>query len=336
MLTPPKLADNRIIARLYQSYGLRIDQVRFLPLGADVNTAVYRVDASDGTAYLLKLRLGDFNETAVSVPDWLYRQGIRRVMAPIPTTTRRLWVHAHGYDWLLYPFVVGTNGFEAAFSRGHWMVLGQTLAAVHAAMLPTALGERMPREDYSPVWRNRVRMYQQRAERHAYDDPIAAGLAAFWIGKRHEIHTIVERAERLARVLRQSELPCVVCHADIHAGNVLVGAHDELAIVDWDTLILAPKERDLMFVGGGIGGVWATVQETALFYQGYGPTTIDPVALSYYRYERIVADLAAYGDQIFEMHGSSGDRAQGLQQVMEQFLPRSVVEIAHQTYQRLR
>ena len=39
----------------------------------------------------------------------------------------------------------------------------------------------------------------------------------------------------------------------VHAGNVLLGDNDKLAIVDWDNPIMAPKERDLMFVGGGIG-----------------------------------------------------------------------------------
>jgi spectinomycin phosphotransferase len=40
-----------------------------------------------------------------------------------------------------------------------------------------------------------------------------------------------------------------------HAGNVVVGADNELTIVDWDEPILAPKERDLMFIGGGVDGI---------------------------------------------------------------------------------
>lgn len=27
-------------------------------------------------------------------------------------------------------------------------------------------------------------------------------------------------------------------------------------IVDWDEPIMAPKERDLMFIGGGVANVW--------------------------------------------------------------------------------
>jgi spectinomycin phosphotransferase len=335
MLTPPALSADTIIACSYDAYGLRISQVSFLPIGADVNTAVYRVDAEDGTPYFLKLRRGDFDEVAVAVPAWLHAQGIRRVVAPIATTTQRLWVNVHGFDWILYPFVEGHNGFAAALSPAQWVALGESLRAIHATVLPSALGRRVPREVYAPQWRDIVKGFDQQVETSAYDDPVAGSLAAFWITKRREIRSMVERAEQLGRALQQRAGPFVLCHTDLHAGNVLLSSNDDLVIVDWDNPIFAPKERDLMFVGGGVGAVWDDAQEEALFYQGYGTTEIDPIALAYYRYERIVADLAAYGAQIFGAQGSVEDREEGLQQVMGQFLPNRVVAIAHRTYQQL-
>jgi len=173
---------------------------------------------------------------------------------------------------------------------------------------------------------------------HPADDPLARRLAAFWRTRRDEIRTLVERSEQLGQMLRQrtgASDAFVLCHTDLHAGNVLLCADDELAIVDWDAPIFAPKERDLMFMGGGIGAIWDSVREEALFYQGYGATEIDPVALSYYRYERIVEDVAAYGEQIFEAQGSVEDREHGLLGTMGQFDPGRVVSIAHQTYERL-
>ena len=56
MREPPNLADRAIIAALHAHYGLSVTTLTFLPLGADSASAVYRVDADDGTANLLKAR----------------------------------------------------------------------------------------------------------------------------------------------------------------------------------------------------------------------------------------------------------------------------------------
>ena len=218
--------------------------------------------------------------------------------------------------------------------RAAWIALGPSMQAVHAATLPAGLVERVPQEDYSPVWRNIVTAFHQRVQHDHYDDPTAASFAALWMTKRDEILRIVERAEHLAQVLQDRAVQRVVCHADLHGNNVLVGADDELTIVDWDAPILAPKERDLMFIGGGVGGVWNNDQEAEWFYQGYGQTEIDRVALAYYRYERIVEDIAEFSEQIFGIQGSVQDRQRGLR-LIEQFAPNNVVEIAHGSYQQL-
>jgi spectinomycin phosphotransferase len=333
MLEKPDISDDTIIACLHDSFGLRVAHITFLPLGW-VNNAVYRVTADSGTAYFLKLRRGNFDEIAVAVPAFLHAQGIRQVMAPITTTTQDLWVHTHGFDWILYPFFEGETGFEVALSKTQWIALGQSIKAVHTTPLPAALAKRVPQEGFSPRWRNSVKAFHKQVEQNRYEDPIASSLAAFWLTKRDEIASIVERADQLADALERRTVDRVVCHSDLHGWNVLVGADEELAIVDWDEPILAPKERDLMFIGGGVGGIWNSDQETSWFYQGYGQTEVDLAALCYYRYERIVVDIAERAEQIFGMHGSVEERQKGLR-LREQFLPNNVVDIAHRTYRQL-
>lgn len=89
-----------------------------------------------------------------------------------------------------------------------------------------------------------------------------------------------------------------------------------------------------MFIGGGIGGIWNNDQEVDWFYRGYGPIEIDPVGLAYYRYERIVEDIAEFSERIFGMQGSVQERQRGLR-LIEQFAPNNVVEIAHRSYQQV-
>lgn len=110
----------------------------------------------------------------------------------------------------------------------------------------------------------------------------------------------------------------------------------EFAIVDWDAPLYAPKERDLMFFdGGGFGAAWDDPRRVGLFYEGYGAVEIDLVTLAYYRYERIVADFATYGEQIFGEQGSAEDREKGVRALRNQFLSDGVLECADRTYQLL-
>ena len=90
-----------------------------------------------------------------------------------------------------------------------------------------------------------------------------------------------------------------------------------------------------MLLGGGVGSTWNDPRQDALFFEGYGATERDPVALSYYHYERVVAGLAAFGAQGFGMQGSAQDREWGLDMLRGNFLPGKTVEIAHRRYQEL-
>ncbi len=71
MLEKPELSDEKLIACLQDAYELLVVQVTFLPLGADPNTAVYRVVTEMGTSYFLKLRRGLFDERRWRYPNCL-------------------------------------------------------------------------------------------------------------------------------------------------------------------------------------------------------------------------------------------------------------------------
>ncbi|MBN1284805.1 MAG: aminoglycoside phosphotransferase family protein [Anaerolineae bacterium] len=336
MLEKPDLQDAKIVDCLRDAYGLDIAEIAFLPLGADRNTAVYRAGAGAGVPYFVKLRREDFDEPAVMIPRLLHDQGIQQVIAPLLTRSRRLWADLDDFKVTVSPFVEGYGGFEVDLLDHHWVEFGRALKRIHTAALPPAVMRRIPRETYSARWREIVREFQARVESAAFDEPVAAKLAALLKSKRAVISHLVERAGCLAAALRPRPLPFILCHSDIHAGNILIDTDDRLYIVDWDTLTLAPKERDLMFVGGGLGSGGRTPQEEeSLFYRGYGPTEVDPVVLAYYRYERIVQDIAAYCEQLLLTDAGGDDRENGLRQLASQFLPNDVIDMAYRSEKNL-
>jgi spectinomycin phosphotransferase len=336
MLEKPNLPDENIISCLQNEYRLRVTQIVFLPLGADLNTAVYRAVAEDGSPYFLKLRRGAFDEITVTLSKFLSDQGIAQIIAPLATTRGQLWANLGADKLMLYPFIDGRNGYEVDLSEHHWIDLGKALKWIHTMILPQALMNRIRRETYTPQWRESVKTFLARQD-DASDDPVAVELSAFLKTKRNEIIDLVERTESLAYTLQVRASEFLLCHSDIHAGNILIDANDALYIVDWDNPILAPKERDLMYVGGGQGFTGHTAQEEeTLFYRGYGQTQIDPIALAYYRYERIIEDIAVECAQIFSTNDGGADREQALRWLISNFAPNNVIEIAYQSDKTLR
>lgn len=174
------------------------------------------------------------------------------------------------------------------------------------------------------------------AENNSFEVPVAAKMAEGLQMHRDEIRIVIERAEELGKTLKSQSLEQVLCHSDIHAGNLLLEASGALYIIDWDDPIIAPKERDLMFIGGGIGGIWNTAREEALFYQGYGVKDINLTALTYYRYERIISDIGEFSQQILLTTEGGADQERSLQKFYGIFLPNQVLEIAYQTDQILK
>jgi len=144
------------------------------------------------------------------------------------------------------------------------------------------------------------------------------------------IQRLVDRAEQLAKILQNESPQFGLCHSDIHGGNVLID-DDTIYIVDWDDPIMAPKERDLMFIGGGVANVWNKPHEEALFYKGYGKIEINMTILTYYRHERIVEDIAEYGQKLLLTTAGGEDRSEMYKHFIDMFEPRGVVDIAFKT-----
>ena len=183
MLERPEIRDDQIAACVQHDYGLRVSRITFLPLGADRDTAVFRVVADDETPYFLKLRGGVFDETSVALPRFLSDQGIAQIIAPLATKSGQLWANLGAVKTILYPFVAGRNGYEVDLSDRHWVEFGAALKRIHTAALPPALAGRIQQETYSPQWREIASTFLKRVEDDRFSDPISGRIGCVHHGQ---------------------------------------------------------------------------------------------------------------------------------------------------------
>ncbi len=326
----PRLADAAITGALHAHYGISIKALTFLPLGNDSASAVYRVDAADGATYFLKARNGaDFSVPSLVVPRYLHDQSVPHIVAPLPTITQALWVSVNDFALSLYPFIDGCIGADVGLSRQQWRAFGAMLKQIHTSLLTPDLMKIVPRETFTPTRRSVITDLEAAISRQTFADPVERELAGFWHARHYEIRTLVDRADALARQLRQKSLPLVLRHADMHTWNVLLDTAQQMWLVDWDETMLAPKERDLMFVVGGIGRNLVSPHDTECFMKGYGDTAIDAGALVYYRYAWAVQDIAAYGERVFFVPDLGEETRRGaMRGLTNMFEPGNIVEIA--------
>ena len=337
MLTKPDLKEESIITCLYDSYGLDSETVSFLPLGADFHTAVYRVTTREKIDFFLKLRSGDFCEPSVLIPYHLKQIGSENMIPALAAITGQLWAHIASYTAILYPYVDGHNGLDTKLSAQHWHQLGSTLKTLHTLEIPESIADKVPKETFPLTCCQTVRFVLDRIKNEVFEETAAAQLATLLKSKTDIILDIIKRTEELGVLLQKQSFDYVICHADIHGWNLLIDPMNHLYLIDWDTLVFAPKERDLMFFGAGIwNSGYTPKEEESLFYKGYGQAKINQDVLCYYRFQRILQDIAEYCEYIFlsaegDEH-KKDDRLQMLEYLRPNFLPNGTIERAYDAY----
>ena len=302
---PPDLADATIRAAVRDGFGLAIDDLAFLPLGNDSVAWTYRARSADGGDWFVKVRRV-VTAAAVLVPRYLAEHGFDEVVAARRTLAGEPWLEVGPWFVLVYPFVDAPTGQRAGFDLRAWHALGAFASRLHSTMLPGDLAGLVRREDFRPVATDLAR----RVADHVATGPatpvdgLVDRVAAAWIERRAVIDRLVRRSEELGAALRDRLAATgergwfVPCHADLHSANVLVRRDGRLVVVDWDETLLAPPERDLMFVRGAAVIDPVTDDEAAAFETGYGSSVTDPELIAWYRIDWAVQDLADFARRV--------------------------------------
>ncbi|WP_199513468.1 phosphotransferase [Nucisporomicrobium flavum] len=193
------------------------------------------------------------------------------VVAPVRPVQRL----GEKYAGTLYPYIWGES-----FSWGNWPAASHRaavldmLVAVHAA--PPAVCRRAATDDFVIPYRDGLEAALTGGD-VADTGPYAAPAARLIATHAAPIRAELDRYDELVASADRSR--SVLTHGEPHPGNTMRAA-DGWKLIDWETALLAPPERDLWLLGGDLTG-----------YTAATGTRVEPAMLELYRRRWLINDL---------------------------------------------
>jgi spectinomycin phosphotransferase len=252
----------------------------------------YRGEDLTGRSWFIKLSRTDTGAVALVTAYLRDTLGLSFVLAPIVGAASAV-LKIKDYYLTVYPFAEGTV-LSSTDLAPYKAEIGSDLHKLHETRLPEQLGALLPHESFDK-FQGSAQELVARARSYRGNDALLRRLA-------RDIHL---RAATLDIVLENGRLlsdycsgqahtyEFVVCHADIHPFNIMATSWG-LVMLDWDGIMLAPRERDLMFYADDMrtGGD---------FHQAYGlDVTLNEDLITYYHYEWVLQEFTDYIGRLFD------------------------------------
>jgi spectinomycin phosphotransferase len=315
VLTEPTDLDRGEFVRLLERrWGLRDVELEHLPVGFGSHHWLARdsqgtrrfVTADDLDATFQRGPDADSSfaalERAFSTTSALRDQvQLEFVVAPLPddegAVIRRL---SRRYAVTVSPFIEGTSGVFGSYEPRERRRMGQILGRLHAATEQVPAG--VPhKEDFAVPSRDALREALEDLDRPWASGPFGEPARQLLRGSAHGIEPLFREYDRLVTEVRGTADSWVITHGEPHNANVLRDDHGGEFLVDWDTTLVAPRERDLRMVLDRDLTGWAEYVDVA------GPVSLNPRALRLYELWWDLADIGIFVEHFRGPHERTED-----------------------------
>lgn len=247
------------------------------------------VDDLDGKGWLGSTRPAVFAGLAAAMDTavTLRREpGLGFVVAPVPALDART-LHPLGarHAVAVFPFLDGIPGrWGEPLPAPERDELVTMLAALHQAD-PAAV--RLPRRAVSLPWRGDLEAALRELGRPWTGGPFAEPARDLLAGAAGPVR---QRLDALDRWAAGEAAAVVITHGEPHPANTIrvrAPAGGRIMLIDWDTVGLAPPERDLWMLAGEAG------RELRRYTELTG-RPVDPAALEMYRLRWALDDISCF------------------------------------------
>lgn len=238
-------------------------------------------------------------EVAFRTARMLRASGLDFVVAPIPAADEAVVTRLDGrFSVALVPYIAGRGGtFGEEFSRRDRQDLCALWAKLHQAT--PVVRAVAPRRSLEVPGRSDLEDALRIPQRPWTGGPFSERAREWLTANRDLVNASLDRYDRLAGEVATREF--VITHGEPHGGN-LIRTDDGLVLIDWDTVAMAPPERDLWMLDDG------TVEGLQAYTEATGHL-IDRSALDFYRLAWLVTDVAAFTTELCQPHSDDANTA---------------------------
>lgn len=306
---PADLTCDRIREALAEHWGFTASQVRYAPVGFGSHHWIADLP-DDAPAWFVTadrlVRHDTFealSATATAAFE-LAERGLEFVLAGIPEHSGHLVASVDGcWAVQVFPYVAGqTSGFGRWEDPSQRMRIATTLGRLHLTVPPRSL----------PRWTSAIPQRDDLAAAFAdlgrpWSTGPYADAARSLLGERQAaIEARLATYDALAASVESTAEHWVVSHGEPHAGNV-IRVDDRILLIDWDTLRLAPKERDLVNAFDD-GSTDLRYSDAFRAYQrAVGPVTLHEESVELFRLWWGLTEICAYTSHFRNPHGDGQD-----------------------------
>ena len=305
-----------VLDEVADGWGLDVDSADYAAVGA--GSYHWVVNDRNGTRSFVTVDDLDLKpwlaDTRESVFDGLRRAfdtaaalragGLSFVVAPIPAnsgeTVRRLGPR---HTIALFPFVDGQAGRYGHYDSAARAAVVRMLAELHQAT-PT-VGSLAGSSGLDLPGRRQIEAGLQELNQTWLGGPFSEPARQALAAHASDVAELLALADRLAADVAGRGDKWVVTHGEPHAANVMRTGESHV-LVDWDTVALAPAERDLWMVVDDTG------DEAAIYADATGHE-VDQVAVNFFRLTWDLRDLATYIEVLRAPHSRNEDTVQALE-----------------------
>lgn len=230
---------------LKEYYGL--DRTHVVPQKGGWAALAYKVQ-SEGYAYFLKV----YEKSRASTPKWtaliddyvpvlLWLEEHSRLKGkiPVPILTKDGCYQCEDDEgiYLLYEYIVGDTIADTKLTKDQVRQLAEMIAELHRYGEEVPLVTSAMKESFTVPFLEQLRS--------TLDGELPYDLGKVLLHHIDSMKKLMLKIEELSEALKNRDLRMALCHTDVHGWN-LMSTGQQLKLIDWEGLKLAPVEADMM------------------------------------------------------------------------------------------